>query len=46
MHLQEKFLLLLCILEAQWGYHIINKHDLADTVFEILKGWKLEIFWG
>jgi hypothetical protein len=30
---------LLCILEAQWRYHIIDKHDVADTLFEILEGW-------
>jgi len=38
VHWWEKFLLL-CILEAKWRYHIINKHDLADTMFEILERW-------
>jgi len=33
---REQFLLLLCILEAQWGYHIINRHDLIYC----LKFWK------
>jgi len=30
---------LLCIVEGQWGYHNMNKHGLADTLFEILEGW-------
>jgi hypothetical protein len=36
VHWQEIFLLLLYILEAQWGYDNIKKHGLADT----LKFWK------
>jgi len=35
---QATFLLQLCILEAQWGYHTIKRHDLPDTLFEILEG--------
>ena len=30
-------MLLLCILEAQWGYRTIKKLVLADTLFEILE---------
>jgi len=36
---------LLCILEAQWRYHTIEKHDLPET--SCLKFWKcveLEVF--
>jgi len=38
VHWQEIFLLLLCILEAQWGYRTIKQHALVDTLFEILEG--------
>ena len=24
----------------------LKKHDLADTLFEILEGWDLELFWS
>jgi len=27
------------VLEAQWGYYILKKQDLTDTLFEILEGW-------
>jgi hypothetical protein len=27
------------VLEAQWGYHTLKKHDLGDSLFEILEGW-------
>jgi hypothetical protein len=33
-----KCLLLLFILEAQRGYRTRKQHELADTLFEILKG--------
>jgi len=32
----KKISSLLCILKAQWGYHIINRHDLIHC----LKFWK------
>ena len=44
VHWPEIFLLLLCIVEAQWGYRTIKNHDLASTV----KFWEyieLEVFW-
>ena len=43
VHWWEIFLLLLCIVEAQWGHRTIKKHDLAYT----LKFWKgIElVFW-
>ena len=28
---------LLCILEAQWQYRTIKRHDLPETLFEILE---------
>jgi hypothetical protein len=38
--------LVLCILEAQWGYCTIKKnHNLDDRLFEILEGWgELEVY--
>jgi hypothetical protein len=39
VHGWKKILLLLCIPEAHWKYHIINKHDLGDTLLEILERW-------
>ena len=34
----------LCILEGQWGYCTIEKHDLAYTM-KSGKGVELEVFW-
>jgi len=34
---QATLLVLLCILEAHWGFYTL-KNDLADTLFEILEG--------
>ena len=34
----------ICILEAQWGYHTIKKHDLTYTK-KFGKGVELEVFW-
>jgi hypothetical protein len=36
--------LLLHILEAQWGYRTIKKHALAYTM-KFWKGVELEVFW-
>jgi len=38
--------LLLCIVEGQWRYHTTKQHDPADTLFEILEGWGLEVVWS
>ena len=44
VHWWEIFLLLLCILEAQWGYRTIKKQDLTFTM-KFWKGIELEVFW-
>jgi len=31
--------LLLCIVEAQQGYHILKNHEPADAMLEILEDW-------
>jgi len=41
VHWWEIFLLLLCILEEQWGYRTIKTHDLAYTM-KFWKGVELE----
>jgi hypothetical protein len=31
---------------AQWKYHTLKKHDLGDTLFEILEGWGTSKYFG
>jgi hypothetical protein len=37
---------LLCIVEAQWGYHSLKIHDMAVKLLGILEGRELEVFWN